>query len=167
MEEGFEGETLRYIYGNELKLPDAPDRIGYTFNGWKANYTMASGSTTTENIMGDSLPKQWLPYRYVNGMDVTLTAQWSKVSKVKITMIDGLTLSSSVYEFDPTKDYTLPAGSTSLVLVNGEYYKFDGWYDNKEYKGSPVTVIPANTFNPIKSKYYSKWAVVPNTAVEN
>ncbi len=158
--EGVEGKTFRYVYGNEVKLPEPPNRVGYTFNGWKSTHTTASGSTNTDNIMGDSLPKQWLPYRYVNGMDVTLTAQWSNVSKSSITLIDGLTHSGSTYTFDPSKDYTLPAGSTNLVLVNGSYYKFDGWYDNKEYTGSPVTVILANTFDPAKYKYYSKWSPV-------
>ena len=71
--EGVEGKTFRYAYGNEVKLPEPPNRVGYTFNGWKSTHTTASGTTSTDNIMGDSLPKQWLPYRYVNGMDVTLT----------------------------------------------------------------------------------------------
>ena len=165
--EGVEDQTLQYVYGNELKLPEPPSRIGYTFNGWTSTHEASNGIVYDEDIIGDSLPKQWLPYKYVDGMDVTLTAQWSNVSNVKLTLIDGLTFSSSVYTINPTKDYTLPAGSTNLVLVNGVYYQFDGWYDNKEYTGSPVTVIPANTFNPIKSKYYSKWTAVPNTAEEN
>ena len=96
----------------------------------------------------------------ITGTDVKFVAQWTDSSAATISAINTLTGVTTRYTFDPTVDYTMPEGPTEQILIGTVYYKFDGWYNNSQCEGTPVTVIPAYSFDVNNSKYYSKWAPV-------
>ena len=156
----FEGapeiEGLTHTYdATEFSLPTAiPERSGYTFSGWKMEYTVGGSDVRTEKVSTTYYGKEWR----APGSNVKFIAQWTaETSSATISLVNPLTGVTERVTFDTAQDYTMPAGDTNLVVVNGAYYKFDGWYASPDYIGEPVTVIPANTFDIANSKYYSKW----------
>ena len=137
------------------KIVAEMEKLGYTFNGWKMEYTVA-GSVRTEKVSTTYYGKEWR----APGSNVKFVAQWTATTSATIYVLNPYTGKAVRYTFDPTQDYTMPADSTSLMYIDGVYYKFDGWYTSLDYTGEPVTVIPANTFDIANSKYYSKWSPV-------
>ena len=51
---------------------------------------------------------------------------------------------------------THKTGTATVLPVNSkEGYVFDGWYDNPEFDGSPITEVPAEHIGDIV--LYAKW----------
>ncbi|MEE0963775.1 MAG: InlB B-repeat-containing protein, partial [Ruminococcus bromii] len=161
-EDAPEIEGFKYEYGVKgFSLPtNVPVRPGYTFTGWNILYTdMYSSRNYPVSTM--EFDKYWtLDNVTIIGTDVKFVAHWTDSSAATISAINTMTGVTTRYTFDPTVDYTMPEGPTEQILIGTVYYKFDGWYNNSQCEGTPVTVIPAYSFDVNNSKYYSKWAPV-------
>ncbi len=161
-------EGFTYEYGVKgFSLPaDVPSRPGYTFTGWNIEYRDMYNSRNYPVTAG-KYDKYWLLDNVtVMGTDVKFVAQWTTDSlAATISAINTLTGVTTRYTFDYTEDFTMPEGSTELILDGDVYYKFDGWYNNSQCEGDPVTVIPANGFDVNNSRYYSKWVETTSSTV--
>ena len=163
---GYEGapetEGITYEYGAEgFKLPTTiPARSGYKFAGWNLVYTDMYGRNFNLPVTRTEYDKYWLlDYVTAPVIDVEFVAQWMESSKgATISAINSITGLTTRYSFDPTADFQMPEGPEELILVDGVYYAFEGWYSTPEMaEEDRVTVIYANTFNEDNNKYYSKW----------
>ena len=161
-------EGFTYEYGVKgFSLPtDVPSRPGYTFTGWNIEYIDMYNSRNYP-VATMEFDKYWtLDNVTIIGTDVKFVAQWTADSlAATISAINTLTGVTTRYTFDYTEDFTMPEGSTELILDGDVYYKFDGWYNNAQCEGDPVTVIPANGFDINNSKYYSKWVKTTSSTV--
>ena len=171
---GYEGapETngITYEYGAEgFKLPtEIPARSGYNFAGWNLVYTDMYGRNFNLPVTRTEYDKYWLlDYVTAPVTDVEFVAQWMESSKgATISAINSITGLTTRYSFDPTADFQMPEGSEELILVDGVYYAFEGWYSTPELaEEDRVTVIYANTFNEDNNKYYSKWVATTTGTV--
>lgn len=119
-----------YLYGQTVNLDFsiADDKPGYSFNGWKDQSTNEVYTSTSTLTMGTS--------------NISLIGQWSLITyQVTFHKPDGATISgnqSMSYQVI-SSDKTLP---TSVIQTG---YQFVGWYDNDEYTGDPVAVIPSGS----------------------
>ena len=100
--------------GDNVTLP-TPNKPGHFFEGWYDN----------ETFNGDKITEQ-----YEITEDTVFYAKWKKHPVVTFETFGGT-------EFDP-----LIYSGTPLDLPTEVFkydYKFNGWYDNKEYKGEKIS----------------------------
>ena len=133
-EEGFMG----FCYQNGLYQEILPFLIRY-FAYWRID----EGYATLSNCGADLFAEGWAPT-----VDIAKFFYYDdNTSPVKSArMIDCFTNTAGVvYGLDPAQD--LPT-----VALRG--YIFEGWYDNPQFSGNPVTVLePAGT----QLRLYAKW----------
>ncbi|MBR6167043.1 MAG: InlB B-repeat-containing protein [Paludibacteraceae bacterium] len=95
-----------------------------------------------------------------------ITAQYLDISAL-YTYID--TINYTVEEHnnggriwaDSVGNYTFGVGATLPTDVNKWGYKFDGWYDNEELSGEPVTEITTSDYG--NKEYWAKWTSIEET----
>lgn len=121
------------IESNSVAFPTAPEKKGYTFEGW---YDENDNEVT--GIPADSTG------------DKVFYAKW-KVINFQITYeLDGGTNNA-----DNPNLYTIEDDKIVLSNPTKDGYTFDGWYDEN---GEEVTGIPAgSTDNKV---FYAKWEVI-------
>lgn len=122
------------------------------FDGWKTNVALTyvpNGGGDPVNVAVDGIVPNEATIKNVTS-NITLTAQWhAKVYNVYFfagedaSAIDGYT----TYEYGEQK-----AMPTNVIRTG---YLFDGWYDNSEYTGDPLTQMPADATG--NKYYYAKW----------
>ena len=119
--------TSYNIESVDIDLGD-PYKPGYTFKGWKEDdTTIETGSTGAKHF----------------------TAKWEKIN-YKIT-----------YELNGGKNSNANPGTytveDTVILQDPEKegYTFKGWYDNAEFTGSAVTVIPEGSTGD--KTFWAKW----------
>ena len=95
-------ETIAVGYGETFDPPIAPEREGYTFEGWEYNFV-------EWNFEKDAMPAE----------NITLVAKWS-MKKYTVTFVNGTEQSEAQYSHGAT--VTQPNAPTK----NG--YTFLGWY---------------------------------------
>ena len=66
----------------------------------------------------------------------------------------GLCESPDAYE----TTYTVESNDVLFESIHKNGYKFAGWYDNAEFNGEPITVIPAGSHGNVE--LYAKWEQV-------
>lgn len=110
-------------------------KAGYTFDGW---FTAAEGGSkvTAETAM-------------TVAQDHTLYAQFTAVTyAISYNGIQGATHTNP-------KSYGVATGAVTLTEAVKAGYTFAGWYENAEFSGSAVTVIPTDSAKDIV--LYAKW----------
>lgn len=130
-----ESITVTYdrTYGT---LPSAGTKTGYTFAGW---YTSASGGTQVKSTDIVKITS-----------DTTLYAHWT-ANTYNITYKSG---SDTLSGLNPTT-YTYGVGATLPTDVTKDGYTFEGWYDNKDLTGDPVTSISTDATED--KTFFAKW----------
>ena len=139
----FEGEEVKGVdeydeYYFDFKgatLPE-PYRAGYTFAGWYDNAEFTGSAVTV-------IPE-------VNTGDETFWAKWTPIEYTITYNLDGGTNA----EGNPTK-YDVEDDEIKLSVPTRKGYRFLGWYDNAEFTGSAVTVIPAGSTGD--KTFWAKW----------
>lgn len=127
-----------FCYLNNLYQDVLPFFINF-FAFWRIDERYAN----TSNYGADIFAESWAPT-----VDIAKFFYYDEnTSYVKTErMIDCLTNTASV---------AYGMGTTNLPTLKLRGYKFEGWYDNPEYKGSPITSINKNE----KVNLYAKWTI--------
>ena len=116
---------MRPVYKGETPKKQDNDMYSYEFSGWSPLITAVSGAATY-TAQFKEIPKEYT---------VTLNTNDGEVNKVVLS-------------------YTYGKG-LELPLPEKEHYVFEGWYDNEEFDGEPVTEISKETTGD--KLYYAKW----------
>ena len=138
-----DGENVTsYTYGVGATLP-TPTKAHYKFGGWyeKSDFSGESVKTIRTNEIGaKTYYAKWIADTY----KVTLNTQGG-------TIADDKNITS--YEYGPT--VKLP---TSEDITKADYY-FNGWYDNAEFTGTPITEITIKEVPETGNSmiFYAKW----------
>ncbi len=133
-ENGFFG----FCYQNDLYQDVLPFFINF-FAFWRIDERYAN----TSNYGADIFAESWAPT-----VDIAKFFYYDEnTSYVKTDrMIDCLTNTASV---------AYGMGTTDLPTLKLRGYKFEGWYDNKEFNGTPITSINKSE----KVNLYAKWTL--------
>ncbi|MBO4530291.1 MAG: InlB B-repeat-containing protein [Paludibacteraceae bacterium] len=117
---GEENETVEYEYNEDIELPSAPEKEGYTFIGW-------SDSTSV-------MPAH----------DVTTEAQW-KVNSYTLTFKDELSVDTIIKQ--TTVEYGKPVVAPQDPKKTG--YSFVAWVDEDGSRLTSAVTMPASnmTYN--------------------
>lgn len=138
-----DGENVTsYTYGVGATLP-TPTKAHYKFGGWyeKSDFSGESVKTILTNEIGaKTYYAKWIADTY----KVTLNTQGG-------TIADDKNIKS--YEYGTT--VKLP---TSEDITKADYY-FNGWYDNAEFTGTPITEITIKEVPETGNSmiFYAKW----------
>lgn len=138
-----DGENVTsYTYGVGATLP-TPTKAHYKFGGWyeKSDFSGESVKTILTNEIG---AKTYYAKWIANTYKVTLNTQGG-------TIADDKNITS--YEYGTT--VKLP---TSKDITKADYY-FNGWYDNAEFTGTPITEITIKEVPETGNSmiFYAKW----------
>ena len=138
-----DGENVTsYTYGVGATLP-TPTKAHYKFGGWyeKSDFSGESVKTIRTNEIGaKTYYAKWIADTY----KVTLNTQGG-------TIADDKNITS--YEYGTT--VKLP---TSKDITKADYH-FNGWYDNAEFTGTPITEITIKEVPETGNSmiFYAKW----------
>lgn len=138
-----DGENVTsYTYGVGATLP-TPTKAHYKFGGWyeKSDFSGESVKTILTNEIGaKTYYAKWIADTY----KVTLNTQGG-------TIADDKNITS--YEYGNT--VKLP---TSEDITKADYH-FNGWYDNAEFTGTPITEITIKEVPETGNSmiFYAKW----------
>lgn len=141
--------------GVALTAPDpVPTKEGHSLDGW---YYDNNGTETKWNFDTDTVK-----------CNMTLKAKW-ELSTYSVTLqTDGGTIASG-------KEVTGFTYGTGAVLptaadITREGYRFDGWYADSSFSGSPITEISATETG--NKTFYAKWTknttpIIPGNDTNN
>ena len=125
-----------------IKLPSAPTKTGYTFNGW---YDATSGGTKIGNAGASYTPTK----------AITLYAQWTAKTYGLSYALNGGTVSTA----NPTS-YTIETETFTLTNPTKQNHTFNGWTgSNGSTPQTEVTIKKGSTGN---KSYTANWTL--NTA---
>ena len=127
-------ELPKYVTSS-YTLP-IPTRAGYIFGGWYDNPNFTGSALT-------SIPAGW---------QGSLCAKWTEETPEEVIywVLNGGSVSGTLPAY-VTSTYTLPT-----PVRDG--YVFGGWYDNPNFTGSALTIIPAGW----EGTLYAKWTAEEN-----
>lgn len=141
--------------GATLTAPDpVPTKEGHSIEGW---YYDNNGTETKWNFDTDKA-------RYT----MTLKAKW-ELSTYSVTLqTDGGTIASG----KEVTGYTYGTGAIlpTAADITREGYRFDGWYADSSFSGSPITEISATETG--NKTFYAKWTknttpIIPGNDTNN
>ena len=142
-----DGETLAAPY-------PAPNKKGYTLDGW---YYDNNGTETKWNFDTDKA-------RYT----MTLKAKWEPSSYSVTLQTNNGTIASG----KEVTGYTYGTGAVlpTAADITREGYRFDGWYADSSFSGSPITEISATETG--NKTFYAKWTknttpIIPGNDTNN
>ncbi len=123
-------------YGTKVNKPTTdPKRTDYTFTGWYAD----EDCTTLFDFENNQITAA-----------TTIYAGWNAISE-KVTITFDSCEGSAVGPQEIEKGSAL----TTLPIPTRDNYTFEGWYDNKDYKGDKIA--EATTFDK-NTTLYAKWS---------
>lgn len=134
-------EPKTYVEGTAVNSLPTPSKPGFTFTGW---HTAASGGLLVSSISSSATGDQ------------TIYANWL-ANKYSITYWNG---SEKLEGLTPTNyysngTYSLPSRIPDLPAT----YTFEGWYDNAELLGSPITGLAKGSYGD--KDMYAKITPIP------
>ena len=141
--------SIREVEGVSISEPQAPTRTGYTFDGWHLSEELNNGSGT----------KQVFPFN-MTSEDKTLYAKWT-LNTYDLTFVLDEGVSATAL---PTS-YTVLSATYTLPVVEKTGHTFNGWFDNQELTGSPVTQIITGTIGD--KSFYAKFNINSYTITFN
>lgn len=116
-------------------------RAGYTFSGWYQEFDFSGVEVTA------------LPGQYPIGT-TTYYAKWTPNPAAIEFMVNG---GSAVSNMTGVTDQTITP--TTMPTTSKTGYIFENWYENADFSGDPVTVLPSAF--PVGTKtYYAKWTPI-------
>lgn len=123
-------------YNANLTFPTTPTRTYYTFGGW---WTGINGTGT--QITGSTV--------FTGLADTTYYAKWILISyTITYVSYSGVHANQTSYTYGSSITLSAPTRIAST---------FDGWYDNANFTGSPITSIsPTDSGN---KTFYAKYTV--------
>ncbi len=139
------------IESDSITLPDAPEKIGYTFDGWcddvELTQNCALNRTIPTGSNGDkTFYAQYTPIEY----NISYVLCEQDDFECDSNAIDN-TLNQTTYNIEQYVSLNNPSQRTG--------YTFDGWYDNAEFDGDAVIEIePGSTIGD--KTYYAKWTLI-------
>lgn len=156
--DGYPGSSYPTVYtaGSAAITLPTPSRDGYTFTGW-------TGTGLTEKTMTVTIPTGSTGARsYIaNWTENSHTITYYVVDNNEPTKLTGLT-PNSYTEAEAAEGITLAIpGDIKGDNYGKEGYVIDGWYNEPDFSGTPVTAIPEGT--NIDLTYYGKWVKAPLT----
>jgi len=123
---------LEYEYNELVVLPSAPDKVGYTYNGWSINGEYA-GFVTEFNMPA---------------VDFTMTCEYA-INSYELTLVFGELVNTNVYEYNT--EVTLPKlakiGHTFIGWSDGETVTTDGTYTVPAHDSTLEAVFEINSYN--------------------
>ena len=149
-------QPVTYIEGTGVAHEDmpVPEMTGYDFAGWYTDTDLTEGPVTSISTS--------------EAIDKVFYAKWT-ATVYPITYYWG---TQECAEGDTHNDllptsYTIEAEAITLPIPVKNGWYFEGWYDNPQLAGSPVTTIPEGSTGD--KAVYSKWeqAGQPFTQKEN
>ena len=141
--------------GAALTAPDpVPTKEGHSIEGW---YYDNNGTETKWNFDTDTVK-----------CTMTLKAKW-ELSTYSVTLqTDGGTIASG----KEVTGYTYGTGAIlpTAADITREGYRFDGWYADSSFSGSPITEISATETG--NKTFYAKWTknttpIIPGNDTNN
>ena len=130
-------ESMNFTYDEAQNLPENLfTKEGYKFIGWQYEDVQYDDLEAVKNLTD----KQ--------GETVTLTARW-QILPFTMTFAQNNGQSNIV----KTQDYNSAITPPANPYRDG--YRFDGWYDNAEIAGTPVTL--PSTMPAVDKTYYAGW----------
>lgn len=125
----------RYTYGSGFDLPQKVVRPGYTFEGW---FTQPDGGTEMDEISD------------TQAGDLQLFAHW-RANDYRLTFeANGGTMPAGAPD-----GYVHGQACPLPVDVVRDGYTFEGWYDNADFSGSPVTEVAVDAIGD--KTFYARW----------
>ena len=145
-------DVTSYTYSDTTSVPlPTPTRTGFTFHGWFETET----STVTEPVgtgVDDYVEEEEVFKEIAAGTtgNIVLHARWSPEEYALTLNTDGGTITSG-----EITSYSYGMGVTLPTAITKKGSSFAGWYDNADFTGDPVTVVPADAMGA--KTYYAKW----------
>ena len=118
-----------------------PTRDYYTFAGWLCSAdaeTYDAGATIDKAVIDD---------------DFTLTAQWTPTNYSITYNLNGGTQQETPA---PATSYTIESSTITLPTPSYGHKRFDGWFDNEELDGEPMSSIAAGSTGDVE--LWAKWS---------
>ena len=122
--------TETYDYGTAVTIAAVPTKVGYRFSGWNPNKLPATMPAENIEVIG-SFELETYSINYM--------------------------LNEGAHVGTPTIKYNI---KTEVALGEAERtgYTFEGWFDNAEFTGEPVTKIPVGETG--NKKFWARWDVI-------
>jgi len=130
------GNVTEYTYGTGAALPTDITKTEYNFIGWYDNAEL-NGNPVTAITATDTGAKQYWAKWSAGGYSVTLNTNGGTINSGNVT------------------EYTYGVGAALPADVTKVGYEFDGWFDNANLDGDPVTAITAAATGA--KQYWAGW----------
>jgi M6 family metalloprotease-like protein/uncharacterized repeat protein (TIGR02543 family) len=135
-------EPISMEYGESKTLPLVSfNRTGYWANGWLLDGSLEDcieGGGVVSNLTD------------VDDGIAMLYANWNPISyTIQYYLNEGQN-----HPENPSQ-YTIESDEINLKTPTREGFRFEGWYNNSEFNGTPITTIPSES-NGTKV-FYAKW----------
>ena len=134
---------VKYDSDEDVKLSkNTFTKNGYTFAGWLYN-----GNTYADGASAEKLTT-------VDGATVTMVAQWNNATyEIKLNTDNG----TYTEGYSAPVSYIFGTGATLPTAdnISKTGYDFEGWYDNADLTGNPVTEIGTDAYGD--KEYWAKW----------
>lgn len=138
-------QSLRVSTGDSYWLPEAPERFGYEFAGWKADGVDALNAAGSGRKMGTS--------------DVSYTAVWTPAAaSIVFDAGEGSFGEGATAEFSGVTGAALDDRAMPTPVLPG--YRFAGWYAGADLAGAPIISLPS-VFPAGRTTYYARYEVDP------
>jgi uncharacterized repeat protein (TIGR02543 family) len=126
--------SLSVVYNTLASAPGAPDRNGYTFQGWYREEACTNAwNFGTDRVLSNT----------------TLYARWALVTYSITYNLDGGTNNGA----NPS-GYTIESAAITLADPTKTNYAFTGWYSDSGFT-TPVSTIPEGSTG--NRTFYAKW----------
>lgn len=126
-----------YPFDGEISL-QKPSRTGYGFTGWKDEKGEYTGKISGEKTI-NRVFSEWEAETYKLGYIVTTRNEYA-FARIKNKNPETFTYGNEIKLFD---------------LTPPENWFFGGWYDNENFEGEKITVIPADNRQDVM--LWAKW----------
>lgn len=140
------------VFDSSVSTISVPQLTGYTFQGYYTN-------TTGQGTKYFDKDGNYLFDTYTNPDDITLYAYWTaNVYDVVLNTNGGLYHDEASVPLKHTYDTPTALPTSSNIYKTG--YTFNGWYDNDQFTGNPVTEISSTANN---TEFFAKWTPISYT----
>lgn len=128
-----------------IEIPEGKAESGKVFKNWS---TKADGSGTVYNP-GEKL--------IIPEHDITLFAQYENVDyKINFEINGGVYIGENLPQTFTVDDPDIKLPTAAELKYEG--YDFEGWYENADFAGTPVTVLANGSIED--KTFYAKWKEV-------
>ncbi len=128
-----------------VKIFNQSEKLGSSYK--RKNSTLPEGYDSFLGWYSDGSRKS---EEYIVTSNMTLTAKYNpKKYTISYKLMNNLA-------YSPTSSYTIEEKVT-LETFSRTGYTFEGWYDNYNYSGQSITVIPKGSTGD--KTFYAKWSV--------